>query len=599
MTTERARRGRGRPRHPDILTPREWQVLELLREGLTNEQIAQRLDISLAGAKYHVSEILTKLGLTSREQAAAWQPEAVAVRWWQRVTAWLPRHAWPLAGAAAGLAALAALAGLAALVWAAAQNGDEPASVAQPSSVQTQPPTSQLVGSSFLPAVDLGWRDIADASCIDPDHCWLAAGSDILASNDGGVHWSRQYEARSGEVGLGVSNVEFVSKTHGWATTGVSLIESEDGGQSWNVVTISEPPPDSSGGAIPRDIDFVDDEHGFAMIGSLIAESLRRTADAGVTWQEISTPCPEASKAGPPATFDFISATTGWVICMSASKTVGPVELFDTQDSGETWNRLADLTTFTSEDLAPFYDLDFVDERVGWLGAGRAGLFGTEDGGLTWTKFAGWPLESLPAAGSVFPLAEVKGLTSVGQVLVISKTAENSAVFHTLDGGQTWSHLYPPPPPGANARQCTAEDLTGFMYVQGAGGQLVGGVRFLNASSTPCLLKGTPELESVEANGEVLLRSKASPGDATPVIIYPGQRAVARVQWLSGCGPPPGKEIVALLQGGGTVAVSNDVTGSPTEGDAMTCRLNGVGEPMPRSISVGVIEATDPPINPP
>lgn len=64
---------RGRPRHPDILTPREWEVLVLVREGLTNEQIAERLGVSLAGAKYHVSEILSKLEVTTREQAAAWQ----------------------------------------------------------------------------------------------------------------------------------------------------------------------------------------------------------------------------------------------------------------------------------------------------------------------------------------------------------------------------------------------------------------------------------------------------------------------------------------------------------------------------------------------
>ncbi len=49
---------RGRPPHPDILTPREWEVLALLRESLSNDEIAQRLGISLAGAKYHVSEIL-------------------------------------------------------------------------------------------------------------------------------------------------------------------------------------------------------------------------------------------------------------------------------------------------------------------------------------------------------------------------------------------------------------------------------------------------------------------------------------------------------------------------------------------------------------
>ncbi len=46
---------RGRPPYPDLLTPREQEVLAFLREGLSNEQIAQRLGVSVAGAKYHVS----------------------------------------------------------------------------------------------------------------------------------------------------------------------------------------------------------------------------------------------------------------------------------------------------------------------------------------------------------------------------------------------------------------------------------------------------------------------------------------------------------------------------------------------------------------
>src|SRR5438128_2703347 len=62
---------RGRPRHPDILTPREWEVLELLRQRVSNEQIAERLGVTVDGAKYHVSQILSKLGVTSREEAAA------------------------------------------------------------------------------------------------------------------------------------------------------------------------------------------------------------------------------------------------------------------------------------------------------------------------------------------------------------------------------------------------------------------------------------------------------------------------------------------------------------------------------------------------
>jgi DNA-binding CsgD family transcriptional regulator len=66
---------RGRPPYPGVLTPREQEVMTLLREGLTNREIAERLGISLNGARYHVSEILSKLGVSTREEAARWQQE--------------------------------------------------------------------------------------------------------------------------------------------------------------------------------------------------------------------------------------------------------------------------------------------------------------------------------------------------------------------------------------------------------------------------------------------------------------------------------------------------------------------------------------------
>ncbi len=68
-------RRRGRPPYPDILTPRQWQVLRLIREGLSNEQIALRLGISTDGVKFHVSEILGKLGVSNRNEAARWLTE--------------------------------------------------------------------------------------------------------------------------------------------------------------------------------------------------------------------------------------------------------------------------------------------------------------------------------------------------------------------------------------------------------------------------------------------------------------------------------------------------------------------------------------------
>jgi DNA-binding CsgD family transcriptional regulator len=60
---------RGRPRHADILTPREWEVLNLIAEGLTNEQIGERLGISLSAVKYHVGEVLSKLNASGRQDA--------------------------------------------------------------------------------------------------------------------------------------------------------------------------------------------------------------------------------------------------------------------------------------------------------------------------------------------------------------------------------------------------------------------------------------------------------------------------------------------------------------------------------------------------
>ncbi|WEG09471.1 AAA family ATPase [Microbacterium horticulturae] len=52
------------------LTARERQVLELIAEGLSNGQIAQRLFISVKTASVHVSAILRKLGVSSRTEAA-------------------------------------------------------------------------------------------------------------------------------------------------------------------------------------------------------------------------------------------------------------------------------------------------------------------------------------------------------------------------------------------------------------------------------------------------------------------------------------------------------------------------------------------------
>lgn len=53
------------------LTPRETEVLQLLASGATNRQVATQLFISTKTASVHVSNILAKLGVATRGEAAA------------------------------------------------------------------------------------------------------------------------------------------------------------------------------------------------------------------------------------------------------------------------------------------------------------------------------------------------------------------------------------------------------------------------------------------------------------------------------------------------------------------------------------------------
>jgi len=82
-------RGQALPRRAgSLVTPREQQIVEGLRAGLSNEGIAIQLGISMFTVKNHVRKILRKLGANNRAQAVAIamsrrelsEPEAPAVR---------------------------------------------------------------------------------------------------------------------------------------------------------------------------------------------------------------------------------------------------------------------------------------------------------------------------------------------------------------------------------------------------------------------------------------------------------------------------------------------------------------------------------------
>jgi len=52
------------------LSVRETEVLEFASLGLTNEQVAQRLDVTAHAVKFHLASIYRKLGVANRTEAA-------------------------------------------------------------------------------------------------------------------------------------------------------------------------------------------------------------------------------------------------------------------------------------------------------------------------------------------------------------------------------------------------------------------------------------------------------------------------------------------------------------------------------------------------
>ena len=53
------------------LTQREQEILVMLTEGKTNKEIAKQLSLSEGTVRFHVSNILSKLGVNNRTEAAS------------------------------------------------------------------------------------------------------------------------------------------------------------------------------------------------------------------------------------------------------------------------------------------------------------------------------------------------------------------------------------------------------------------------------------------------------------------------------------------------------------------------------------------------
>lgn len=190
-------------------TPRQREVLDLLVRRFTNAQIASTLQISLDGAKWHVSEIITKLGVDSRDEAADyWRSRnGMQARLFRAVRAMAPGATWGrwLAGAA-GTGVAVGFAAAIVLAWpsddsAPATNADLPStrtSVPAPGGNGQTVLSNGSSGYSYTPALAYvapgGQARVVDRTGAQV--ATLMSGCDGLGSAkqgdviNGGLRWS-------------------------------------------------------------------------------------------------------------------------------------------------------------------------------------------------------------------------------------------------------------------------------------------------------------------------------------------------------------------------------------------------------------------------
>lgn len=138
----RARPSHYNTRYKHDLTPQQERVLRLIAGGRTNAEIADSLGLTIDGVKWHVREILAKLELESREDAAAWwrayrRPAARASRMLQGFS---HAGAWKIGIASVTVAGIGTVAAFALLV------------------VRGGPGADGAEGMPACPAGNLDWR---------------------------------------------------------------------------------------------------------------------------------------------------------------------------------------------------------------------------------------------------------------------------------------------------------------------------------------------------------------------------------------------------------------------------------------------------------
>jgi len=200
-----------------------------------------------------------------------------------------------------------------------------PASSAAGSAAASTPATGAAAGTGpacqGAQAAPVAAGSVTGLEFVSADQGWAVGQDTILATTDGGAHWTAQLSGK-----LNLTSADFISGQDGWAVGTTSLLATTDGGAHWTA--LPEPCP------VIRSVHFVSPSAGFAVAGGQ-----------------------NAGGANPE-----MPVLAGVVLT--------------TDDGGRTWHRLAAPANAQT--------VCFSDAQHGWLGAGGL-LYRTSDGGKDWT----------------------------------------------------------------------------------------------------------------------------------------------------------------------------------------------------------------------
>jgi photosystem II stability/assembly factor-like uncharacterized protein len=248
---------------------------------------------------------------------------------------------------------------------------------------------------------------------VDDERGW-AVGGGLLATSDGGEHWSVIKTDSIYEL----TAVYFVNPDTGWVVGGGGIVlKTMNGGKSWvgkNLYEWGDSP--DFGAPTLGGIHFVDAQHGAIVGNGFYGNSIYTTTDGGETWvQQLGIrPIAYGTKD-----VQFINKDTGWV-----------VGLFDcilkTVDGGATWTyqRSGNADNINSINFTDAYNGVAIGNTVGSGGRGGIILI-TSDGGTTWTSHNDEIENALYAVD--------------GAKLTSWAVGREGAIYKTIDQGEHWN----------------------------------------------------------------------------------------------------------------------------------------------------------------